>query len=182
MTRWERRSVMIRSLVLFIALITFSGQLLAKDPWPATGRYEFTDWAGPQLTIYYSAPPKITVDSPILIIIPGVKRNAEEYRNEWDHLATTNRFITLVVEATKKLFPTEHEYNVGGVINSRGEMQPEDHWLFSAIDPLFDDFKQRFGSRRDKYELYGHSAGGGFVHLYFLLKPQAKVSRAVAAN
>ena len=134
---------MIRSLVLFIALTTFSCQLLAKDPWPATGKYEFTGWAGPQLTIYYSAPPQTTVDSPILIIIPGVKRNAEEYRDEWDHLATTNRFITLVVEATKNLFPTEYEYNVGGVINARGEVQPENHWLFSAIDPLFDDFKER---------------------------------------
>jgi hypothetical protein len=132
--------------------------------------------------VYYSVPPKATAKSPILIIIPGVKRNAEEYRNEWDHLATANGFITLVVEATKKLFPTEYEYNVGGVINARGEVQPEDRWLFSAIDPLFDDFKKQFGSHQEKYELYGHSAGGGFVHLFLLLKPQAKVDRAVAAN
>jgi hypothetical protein len=173
---------MIRSLLVFVALTTVSSQLPAKDVWPATGKYEFSGWAGRQLTVYYSVPPKATADSPILIIIPGVKRNAEEYRNEWDHLATANRFITLVVEATKKLFPTEYEYNVGGVINARGEVQPEDRWLFSAIDPLFDDFKKQFGSHREKYELYGHSAGGGFVHLFLLLKPQAKASRAVAAN
>ena len=34
---------------------------------------QFTEWAGPQLTVYYSVPPKATADSPILIIIPGVK-------------------------------------------------------------------------------------------------------------
>src|SRR5262245_13897105 len=178
----REEQTMIRSLLLFAALLTTPSQLLAKDPWPATGKYEFVSWAGPQLAVYYSVPPKATADSPILVIIPGVKRNAEEYRNEWDHLATANRFITLVVEATKKLFPTEYEYNVGGIINARGEMQPEDRWLFSAIDPLFDDFKKRYGSHQEKYELYGHSAGGGFVHLFLLMKPQARVDRAVAAN
>ena len=116
----RKERLMIRSLLVFVAVATLSHPLIAESKWPATGKYEFTGWAGPQLTVYYSVPPKATAKSPILIIIPGVKRNAEEYRNEWDHLATANGFITLVVEATKKLFPTEYEYNVGGVINGRG--------------------------------------------------------------
>src|SRR6478672_10384519 len=103
--------LMIRSLFVFVALTTLSSQLLAEDTWLATGKYEFTGWAGPQLSVYYSVPPKATSDSPILVIIPGVKRKAEEYRKEWRH-----------------------------------------------------------------------SAGGGFVHLFMLMKPKAKVNRAVAAN
>ncbi len=89
---------MIRSLILFVALAALPYPLFAESKWPATGKYEFTGWTGPRLAVYYSVPPKATAKSPILIIIPGVKRNAEEYRNEWDHLATANGFITLVVD------------------------------------------------------------------------------------
>ena len=152
---WERRTDYDSVTVSICRANNTLSQLLAKDTWPATGKYEFTRWAGPAAFHRVLQPtPKATADSPILIIIPGVKRNAEEYRNEWDHLATANRFITLVVEATKKLFPTEYEYNVGGVINARGEVQPENRWLFSAIDPVFDDFKKRFGSHQDRVQSF----------------------------
>jgi hypothetical protein len=68
------------------------------------------------------------------------------------------------------------------VINSAGEVQPRERWLFSAIEPLFDDFAKRFGSTRQTYAQYGHSAGGGFVHRFLLFNPEARVTRAVAAN
>ena len=126
--------------------------------------------------------PAPTADTPIVIVIPGAKRNAAEYRDEWDHLAVANRFISLVIGAKKNRFPSEYEYNLGGVINTDGEWQPTDKWLFSAVDKVFDDFRERFGSSRQKYSLYGHSAGGGFVNLFMLFMPNAKVNRAVAAN
>lgn len=67
-------------------------------------------------------------------------------------------------------------------MNAAGEVQPAEKRLFSAIDLIFDDFKAKFGSTRDTYDLYGHSAGGGFVHRFLLFTPTAKVGRAVAAN
>jgi dienelactone hydrolase len=170
------------SLVALIAIAISAIMLRAARTWPPTGKYDFTSWDGPQLSVFFSVPPQADADSPILIVIPGIKRNAEEYRDEWDHLATANRFITLVVEASKKRFPTEYEYNLGGVIDGEGKVQPEGRWLLSAIDSIYDDFKAQYGSHRDKYELYGHSAGGGFAHLFSLLKPNAKVDRVVAAN
>ena len=91
-------------------------------------------------------------------------------------------FILLTIEASAELFPSELDYNAGGVLSERKEQQTEDKWLFSAIDLIFDDFVARFGSTRKKYAIYGHSAGGGFVHRFVLLKPHAKFSRAVAAN
>ncbi|TWU26033.1 alpha/beta hydrolase [Bythopirellula polymerisocia] len=154
----------------------------AQSEWAVTGQYEFSDWAGPKLKVFYSIPPQMDADSQIVVVIPGAKRNADQYRDEWDHLAVANQFITLVVEAAIKSFPTEFEYNLGGVIDSSGNQRPENEWLFTAIDPLFDDFKNRFGSNRKTYNLYGHSAGGGFVHRFLLFKPDAKVNKAVAAN
>src|SRR3954454_2110358 len=67
-------------------------------------------------------------------------------------------------------------------IRRRGARAEVCDWLFSAIDPIFDDFKKQFGSTRETYELYGHSAGGGFVHFVLLMVPDAKIDHAVAAN
>ena len=88
----------------------------------------------------------------------------------------------MVIQATKESFPTEYDYNLGGVANANGTTLPAERQLFSAIDALFEDFKARFGATRATYDLYGHSAGGGFVHRFLLFKPDAKVSTAIAAN
>jgi hypothetical protein len=152
------------------------------ETWPATGSYQFDGWEGPALTVFYSVPPQSTADSPILIVIPGARRDAREYRDDWDSLATANRLITLVVGADLADFPTEYDYNAGGVVTAQGVPRPRSRRLYSAIEPLFEDFTRRFGSRRSSYALYGHSAGGQFAHTFRLFEPTARVDRVVAAN
>jgi hypothetical protein len=183
MTRgFQRSAILLWSLVACFMIEVSPLRVFAKSDWPPTGKYSFAGWAGPALTVYYSVPPGSDSMTPIVVVVPGKKRNAEEYRDEWNSLATANRFITLVLEAKKKDFPSEYQYNLGGVTDANGGAQPREKWLFSAIDPLFDDFKEQFGSTRKTYSLYGHSAGGGFVHLFMLMIPDAKVDAAVAAN
>ena len=146
------------------------------------GRYALRDWGGPPVGVVYHIPVGSDKDTPIVIIIPGAQRNAGVYREQWDHLAQANKFICLTLEGTHDRFPSEYEYNCGGVMTADGKVSDEEKWLFSAIEPLFDDFKKRFGSKVKTYALYGHSAGGGFVHRFMLFKPDASVSVAVAAN
>ena len=157
-------------------------QVFPSSPFPPLGAYELSSPAGKPIGVSYCVPPSSGPDTPILIVIPGARRNAGEYRDQWSDLATANRFIVLTVEASVKYFPTEYEYNAGGVIDSDGNQRPKEEWIYSAIEPLFDDFVKRFGSSRTSYSLYGHSAGGGFVHRFMLMKLDARVDRAVAAN
>lgn len=154
----------------------------AEAVWSEKGSYSFSGWAGPSINVFYSMPPAASPETPILLVVPGAKRNADVYRDAWHQLALANGFIVLTIEGKEADFPSEYEYNAGGVITSRGEPVPEKLWAYSAIEPLFDDFKTRFGSQREKYSLYGHSAGGQFVLTYLLFKPDARVERAVAAN
>jgi len=93
-----------------------------------------------------------------------------------------NSFIVLTIEGVRDHYPTEWEYNAGGVLAPDGQVQPVETRIFSAIEPMFDDFKTRFGSNRDTYGIYGHSAGGGFVHRFVLFHPDARFDIAVAAN
>ena len=146
------------------------------------GSYEFSGWSGPSLQVHYSIPSQSHKASPVVIIVPGAKRNAAQYRDEWDRLANANGFIALVVEASLHKFSSEYAYNLGGITNARGELLPEKTWLLSAIDPIFNDFRLRQGSVCKSYGLYGHSAGGCFAQVFALFKPDSLADRIVAAN
>lgn len=149
---------------------------------PKRCQFDFTDWLGATIGVYCHVPGSASQDSPVLIVVPGARRNAEEYLEHWVSLAEENKFVVAAIGADAVRFPTEYDYNAGGVLTSGGELQSEEAWLFSAIDPIFLELKSRLGLNQQHYSLYGHSAGGGFVHRFMLFKPHALVYRAAAAN
>jgi len=149
---------------------------------PAAGEYQLITPAGKPITVCFGIPPGSGPETPILVVIPGAQRNAAQYRDEWVSQATEHQFIVLALGASIEHFPTEYDYNAGGAVDATGRVRPHRERLFSAIEPMFDDFNRRVGSRREAYSIYGHSAGGGFVHGFLLTEPTARVDSAVAAN
>ncbi|MCU0239837.1 MAG: hypothetical protein MUC29_10370 [Pyrinomonadaceae bacterium] len=47
---------------------------------------------------------------------------------------------------------------------------------------MFAEIKQKFSLKAKKYNLFGHSAGGQFVHRFMLYLPKNNVRLAIAAN
>ncbi len=181
--RWRPSQVMrIPPSLGYLLLLLCCGQACSEEPWSEKCRYTFAGWKGPPLGVHCSIPPRADADTSILIVIPGARRDADVYRDQWHALARAGSFIVLAIEGRLADFPSEDDYNAGGVLDAERHPRPEEEWLFSAIDPLFDDFVARFGSSQNMYALYGHSAGGGFVHRFALFKPRARCKRMVAAN
>jgi hypothetical protein len=73
-------------------------------------------------------------------------------------------------------------YNTGYFTEEDGSPRARARWSFAAIEPLFDDARMRFGTSVARYSIYGHSAGAQFVHRYVLFMPEARLTKAVAAN
>jgi len=144
--------------------------------------YVFENWAGPSIDVITYIPPNADSNTPVLIVIPGASRDAQRFHGSWLDLAKKNHFSVLTIGARKDFFPDEYSYNAGNVITKDGEMVEQSGWLFSVIEPIFNDFKERHGFVSEKFYLFGHSAGGGFVHRYLLFNKDAPVLKAVAAN
>jgi pimeloyl-ACP methyl ester carboxylesterase len=51
-----------------------------------------------------------------------------------------------------------------------------------AVEHLFDYICKKSGATQSTYLLFGHSAGGQFVHRMVTFLPESRYSRAVAAN
>jgi poly(3-hydroxybutyrate) depolymerase len=149
---------------------------------PGDGSFTFDGWAGPPICVWYHLPEAIGPATPVLFVMHGVNRDADRYRDEWSALADQHGFVLVVPEFNEASFPGSAGYNLGNILDRDGRPVPRERWSFSALEPLFDRVRALTGTRVERYDLYGHSAGAQFVHRYVMFMPDARVRRAVAAN
>ena len=166
---------------LILLLITF---IL---PWPASAEaakihFRFSSWDGPVLNVFVTRPVGLAADSPVVFVMHGTNRNADEYRDQWHDLALQHQFLLVVPEFNRRDFPGADGYNLGRQQDESGRPVPRSQWSYAAIEPLFDDVVKRFDMTTSRYALYGHSAGAQFVHRFIFYNPAARVTRIVPAN
>lgn len=137
---------------------------------------------GHHLTVWYHRPAEAQADAPVLVVIHGVGRNAEEYLQDWIDQADALKFALIVPEFSKTEFPGEESFNSGNLFDADGHLRPREQWSYSMIEPIFDAARAHLGSTRNDYAIYGHSAGAQFVQRFLYFVPASRATRAVAAN
>lgn len=114
---------------------------------------------------------------PLLIAIHGLERNAERARDNWVEAAERYGLLIAAPHFDKERFPTRL-FQQGGV---RDETDPA-RWVFASLERFFDRALASGRVAGTGYVLFGHSAGGQFVHRMALLMPSARFSTAISAN
>lgn len=173
------------TLLACLALPLSAQQALARscEPLvPGSSQIVFGGWSGPSLPVFVHKPKNAGADSRIVFVMHGVLRDGDRYRDEWRDLAEQHDLIIVVPTFGRKDFPTTESYNLGNILDEQGRRNPRAQWSFSAIEPLFDEIVCRVGGRQQGYALYGHSAGGQFVHRYVAFAEAPRMEVAVAAN
>jgi poly(3-hydroxybutyrate) depolymerase len=160
---------------------------LAVAGWPAPAAaakilFKFRDWVGPPVRVFATRPVGLAADRPVVFVMHGTNRNADEYRDQWHDLAVEYDFLLLVPEFSKRDFPGPEGYNYGNVQDTDGSSRPPAEWAFSAIEKIFDEARRRFSIKTNAYAMYGHSAGAQFVHRFLYYVPDARLARVVVAN
>lgn len=153
-------------------------RFLYKDPAAATGK---------SLWVWTYKPKTFMSDSPIVFVMHGVKRNADVYRNNWISLADYHGFLIVAPEFSRDDFPGSWHYNLGNVMyrsDSSGTLaaNAERYWSFPIIDRVFEQVRDLTKTNRTSFSLFGHSAGGQFVHRYMTFTGGSRVDLAIAAN
>lgn len=146
----------------------------------------YQPFSAKNIKLFYHIPTRANNQSPILIAIHGAERDGNYTRNIFLSQANSLGFIVIAPEFSETDFPGGDGFNLGNVFidgdnPSPSTLNPEEEWLFSAIDPIFEFMKTAIGSDVEKFDLFGHSAGGQFVHRFIEFKPTSKVNRTVSA-
>jgi pimeloyl-ACP methyl ester carboxylesterase len=119
-------------------------------------------------------------DGPLIVVIHGSDRNAEEYRNYAIPLA--ERFHALVVAPLFDAARFDDErYKRGGGVTKAGRLQPREQWTFNVITRLVAEVRRREGRPDLPYYVIGHSGGAQFTARMAMYLP-GDARRFVAAN
>ena len=137
--------------------------------------------AGKTVDIYYHIPAGDIRTMPVQIVMHGMNRDGDRYRDEWIEFSDQYGFVLLVPRMTDEEFP-EEAYQQGNVMDASGKFLPQADMTFPIISEVFHFFKDHSLSKASKFNIYGHSAGSQFVHRYLLFNDTPEVDRAVAAN
>lgn len=172
-----------RFIATFLAVFVLSGFVLGDDnadspdiP-PGAGSFRFDAWDGPELRVYTQSPERVTSRTEVIIVLHGMRRNADEYRDDWRTISDACDVIVLVPRFDVQRFPGSAGYNLGEVTPGYPETSS-----FDAIEPLFEQVRVGLNLDTHGYGLFGHSAGAQFVHRFLMLTRDARAMRSVAAN
>jgi pimeloyl-ACP methyl ester carboxylesterase len=152
-------------------------------------RFPVPSTAQPARTIevYTYRPESHGADDPIVMVMHGASRNADDYRDRWVEVADRYRLLIVAPRIDERGFSWE-EFRLGGVVRNREEVPVppngplKSDWTFTLMDRLFDHVRDVTSSQTEWYDFFGHSAGGQFAHRFAMFLPSAKTRVVISAN
>ena len=148
------------------------------------GSYRFRDPRGGDrfVTIHTYRAATYAPKKPIVFSLHGRRRNGADYRDFWVDEAERRGLLVVAPEFDDDQYPHPEAYNFGAMRRADGSAAPREDWLFPLYDAIFEDVRQRAGATRERYFMYGHSAGAQVVHRLVTFGDTKRIELAVAAN
>lgn len=155
------------------AMSAGSGRIEVAEPGGATAA---------AMPVWYHRPAAWPADGRVVVVMHGLNRDADRYRDEWRDLADEQGFLLLVPAFSAAKFPGTRWYNFGNLVDDQGRAVPARDWTYPAFDRVVLAAMRAAGATRPGFALYGHSAGAQFVHRYLLLTGAPRAESVVIAN
>ena len=133
------------------------------------------------LCLYYYCPCRWTEKDAVFIAFHGFGRNGAEYCKALRKLAEERNMLIVCPELTERKYPGAEWYQEGGIMDTDGHIREKEERTFSAADRIVAEVKNRTQAA-GKIILFGHSAGGQFVHRWALLGGKKNVDVIAVAN
>jgi poly(3-hydroxybutyrate) depolymerase len=155
---------------------------LVAAPGPHTLPYHDPVFPDRTLLLHSARPERYDPSTPVLFVHHGVARNGEAYRDYWLHHVDDAAILAISVEFPEATFPEHLWYNFGNLHAKDGTANPREAWTFGIIPRLFDALRAQGLTARQRYGVFGHSAGGQFVHRMVSFGFRDRVALAISAN
>lgn len=172
---------------LFLYVLPTGPERTAAEPIPVgkhsfvINAYRHTDRK--TIRVWTYKPQQWTPDKPVLFVMHGMARNAESYLDAWTDIAEQQGFFLVAPQFDSKFYRViTNDYQEGNLQSYFGWQNPESEWAFTVVENIFDHLNAVNGLSVGSYDIFGHSAGGQFVQRMVMLKPDARIRTAIAAN
>jgi hypothetical protein len=151
---------------------------------PGASSVTYIDLEFPErpLILHAARPNDWTVDTPVLFVHHGVGRNGRDYRDYWLKMIESIRLLVIAIEFSEASFPDYLWYHFGNRHDEAGTPNPPEQWTYGIDERLFAELRAQGLTNQQRYGLFGHSAGGQFVHRMLSFGYRDRVAIAVSAN
>jgi len=151
---------------------------------PGAHTITYTDPAFPDqpLHLHSARPQRYALSTPVLIVHHGVGRNGRDYRDYWLPLVDQLGVLAIAIEFTEEAFPDYLWYHFGNMHDANGRPNAREQWTYGIDERLFTALRRQGLTQQQRYGLFGHSAGGQFVHRMLSFGYRDRVAVAVSAN
>jgi len=136
------------------------------------------------IPVHIFLPGGFSVNSPVVVAMHGVDRNGYNYGLSWTDFATANNWVVLAPEFNSIDWPSD-AYALGNMFTGNdgaGSLNPKEKWSFTFVSDIERTMCRGLGIKDSSYTLWGHSAGGQFVHRMILFGYDSLIRRAIPAN
>ncbi|MAX70455.1 MAG: hypothetical protein CMC76_05035 [Flavobacteriaceae bacterium] len=145
--------------------------------------YAYKDSKRKSIKVWTYKPKSWNDKDKIVFVMHGGGRNADDYLNAWIELADKNNLLIIAPEFENKFSKyTTNDYQEGNLFTFFGTKNPKNEWAYTVIENIFDHIKSVNNITNEQYDIFGHSAGGQFVHRMVMLMPESRIGTAIAAN
>lgn len=117
----------------------------------------------------------------VVVGFHGNDRDCSYWIETWKEYANKEGFMFFIPWFKHDDFPTRR-YQEVGIKDKNGNIMPEKHRTSALVDSLINHILEISGTKDYGATIYGHSAGGQFVHRYMLLNDSPFVKKAIIGN
>lgn len=140
------------------------------------------------VTLHTYRPEGLGDHARVVLVQHGVLRNGDEYRDFWIPAAQEHGLLIIAPTFSNEDWPGVENYNNGALLppgTTTADTQPSApaEWSYSVIPQLAAQLQEAGVAAPQRLYLFGHSAGGQFVHrLMSLLLPTQLFAGVAAGN
>ena len=116
------------------------------------------------ITLHTYRPYGHTPDRPVVIVQHGVMRNGDDYRDFWVEAADKHKLLIVAPTFSNEIWPGTESYNNGLAYTAMGNPRHVDGWSYALPARVVADLVAAELVDGNHTYLFGHSAGGQFVH------------------
>ena len=121
-------------------------------------------------------------ERPVVLVQHGMLRNGDAYRDFWIEAADRHNVLIVAPTFSNEAYPGPESYNNGLVRDASGAVRPQESWTYAVLARLWRRLRDEGITTQQRAYVYGHSAGGQYLHRLLSTQDFGFIETAAAGN
>ncbi|MGX5733279.1 alpha/beta hydrolase [Bosea thiooxidans] len=134
------------------------------------------------LEVNFYRPARHQPNDPVVVVQHGMLRNGDDYRDFWIEAAEKHNLLIVAPTFPDEPFPKAEGYNNGLLVAEDGAIAPRAQWLYAVPARVLEALRAGGIIDQPLIRIFGHSAGGQFVHRMLATGGGETYAAAMASN